>query len=245
MGKGLSCHWSDPGNLCIFVIMNAKDSKKLVRALKRAEQTLFERLRSEFLTGVAVTVPIVLTLYIAWKFLIFVDTLVTPLIPPQYNPNNYLPFSIPGVGLVIAVVFFTLVGWMTQNYLGGLLVRISDAIVNRVPIIGSVYRSIKQIFETLVNGYASAFKEVVMLEFPSPGSWTIGFVTGVMKETQIDPANELVSVLVPTALNPTGFLMFVPRKNLRPISLSVEHAIKLILSGGLMPPEDQAKAQKV
>jgi uncharacterized membrane protein len=146
--------------------------------------------------------------------------------------------------MVIACVFFTVVGGMMRNFLGKLLMRISEGIVTRVPILSPVYKNLKQIFEIFIKGYDKAFKEVVMLEFPLPGHWTVGFITGTIKETQIDPSEELLSVLVPTALNPTGFLLFVPRKKLRKVDISVEHALKLILSGGIMPPAEAASGKK-
>ena len=204
---------------------------------QEAKESVFERLRSQFFTGIVVTVPIFLTLYIAWRFLLTVDDLVTPLIPPQYDPMTYLPFAIPGVGLVIALVFFTLVGWLTRNFFGRLLIRISEGIVTRVPVISPVYKGIKQVFEALMGGRAHAFREVVLFEYNGPGIWALGFVTGVAKgEMQFLADDELVHVLMPTALNPTaGFLLFVPRKKLRVIDMSVDQAFKLIISGGLVP----------
>jgi uncharacterized membrane protein len=210
-------------------------------ASRKPWDNVFDRLRRYLFTGIVVTAPVFLTLYFTWIFLLFVDSLVTPLIPEEYRPNHYLKFSLPGLGLVVVALFFILVGWMTRNFLGRQLFQIPERIVSRLPVISPVYKGIKQVFETLMSGHAQAFREVVMLEYPRMGVWCLGFVTGISKgEIQILPGEELISVLIPTALNPTsGFLLFIPRKDLRFMKMTVEQAIKMIISGGLVMPPDQ------
>jgi uncharacterized membrane protein len=204
--------------------------------------TPFARLRGYFLTGIVVTAPISITLYVTWEFLKFVDSRVTPLIPQQYNPNEYLPFSMPGLGLLIAVVFFIMIGWFARNILGKVLINLSEYVVDRLPVIRTIYGALKQIFETVMASQSQAFREVVMFEYPRPGIWALGFLTGVTKgEVQRLTDNEVVNVFLPTTPNPTsGFLLFVPRKDLKVMDMTVEEGIKMIVSGGILTPPDRA-----
>lgn len=199
------------------------------------------RLRGYFLAGVLVTAPISITLYLTWLFLVFVDSKVTPLIPVQYNPNTYLPFSMPGLGLVIAVTFFILVGWLAKNVLGRVLINISEYLVRRLPVVRSLYGATKQIFETVMTSQSQAFREVVMFEYPRRDCWCLGFVAGVAKgEVQRLNEDEVVNIYVPTTPNPTsGFLLFIPRKDLVVLEMTVEEGIKLIVSGGIITPPDR------
>ena len=201
--------------------------------------TFFGGLRTYFLAGVLVTAPISITIYLTWSFLQFLDSKITPLIPEAYNPNTYLPFSLPGLGLVISIVFFIIVGWFARNFMGRMLVRVSEYIVERVPVINTIYGAIKQIFETVMASQSDAFKDVVMLEYPRKGLWVMGFVTGRTRgEVQKLTAQETVNVFVPTTPNPTsGFLLFVPKKDLTYMTMSVEEGIKMIVSGGIVTPE--------
>lgn len=204
-----------------------------------SRKTLFGRLRNYFLAGILVTAPISITLYVTWGFLKFLDRKITPVIPEAYNPNTYLPVEIPGLGLIIAVVFFIIVGWFTRNYLGRLLVRVSEYIVERVPVINTIYSAIKQIFETVMASKSDAFKDVVMFEYPRKGIWVVGFVTGQTKgEVQKLTDEATVNVFLPTTPNPTsGFLLFIPKKDVTYMDMSVEEGIKMIVSGGIITPE--------
>lgn len=199
------------------------------------------RLRGYFLAGVLVTAPISITLYLTWLFLVFVDSKVTPLIPDQYSPDNYLPFSMPGLGLVIAVTFFITVGWLAKNVFGRMVINMSEYVVRRLPIVRSLYGATKQIFETVMTSQSQAFREVVMFEYPRRGIWCLGFVTGISKgEIQRLTDDEVVNIFVPTTPNPTsGFLLFVPRQDLTVLEMSVEEGIKLIVSGGIITPQDR------
>jgi len=220
---------------------------KLAAAKARAEKVragIFERLRSALFTGIIVTVPIVLTLYIAWRILMFADSLVDPLIPPAYNPNHLLLHNLPGLGLVIVVLFFIVVGVLAKNFFGRVLIRISEAIVTRLPVVSPIYKGVKQVFETIMSDHASAFREVVLVEFPGGGMWALGFVTGAtVEKMKFLAGDEMVNVLLPSALSPTcGLVLFVPRKKLRVIDMHVEEAFRLIISGGMVPPPPEAVA---
>ena len=203
--------------------------------------TFLGRLRNYFLAGILVTAPISITVYLTWSFLQFLDNRITPLIPASYNPNTYLPVSIPGLGLIIAIVFFIVVGWLTRNYLGRLLIRMSEYIVERVPVINTIYGAVKQIFETVMASQSDAFKEVVMFEYPRKGIWVLGFVTGRTKGEAHDlTAEDTINVFLPTTPNPTsGFLLFVPKSDLTFMKMSVEEGIKMIVSGGIITPEQK------
>ena len=208
---------------------------------EHSKPTILGRLRNYFLAGILVTAPISITLYVTWGFLKFLDNKITPFIPYAYNPNSYLPVDIPGLGLIIAVVFFITVGFFTRNFFGRLLVRTSEYIVERVPVINTLYGAVKQIFETVMASQSDAFKEVVMFEYPRKGIWVMGFVTGKTKgEVQSLTDTEVINVFLPTTPNPTsGFLLFVPKKDLTFMKMTVEEGIKMIVSGGIITPEEK------
>jgi uncharacterized membrane protein len=196
------------------------------------------RLRNYFLAGILATAPLCITVYLAWRFITWVDEGVFALLPPEYNPETYLPFSIPGIGLIIALVGITLIGAVTAGLLGRLIRQLMEAVVNRVPIIRTIYNLIKQVTETALANRAQAFRECALIEYPRKGSWTVGFITG-----QTYPAfealtgEEMLNVFVPTTPNPTsGFLMFIPRREVHILDMSVEDGIKLVISLGLVLP---------
>lgn len=203
--------------------------------------TFLGRLRNYFLAGILVTAPIAITIYVTWGFLKFLDNKITPLIPEVYNPNTYLPVEVPGLGLIIAITFFVIIGWITRNFLGRFFIRISENIVERVPIINTIYGAIKQILETIMASQSDAFKEVVMFEYPRKGIWVLGFVTGSTKgEVQSLTDTETVNVFLPTTPNPTsGFLLFLPKKDITYMKMTVEEGIKMIVSGGIITPPEK------
>ena len=201
------------------------------------------RLRAYFLTGVIVTAPISITVFLVWQFLSFLDTQVAALLPARYNPETYLPFSLPGVGLLVVLGFLTLVGMLTAGLAGRTLVRMGERLLSRMPVVRSVYGTLKQIFETVLAQSSRSFREVVLIEYPRRGIGAIGFVTGPTRgEIQARADEELVNVFLPTTPNPTsGFLLFVPRKDLIHLDMSIEEGIKLVISGGIVaPPRDGA-----
>jgi uncharacterized membrane protein len=201
---------------------------------------LLARLRAYFLTGVIVTAPIAITIYLVWLFVSFLDDQVGSLLPTQYNPETYLPFSVPGLGLLIMLVFLTLVGMVAAGFAGRTLVRLGERLLSRMPVVRSVYSTLKQIFETVLAQSSRSFREVVLVEYPRRGLGAIGFVTGPTGgEIQARSDEELVNVFLPTTPNPTsGFLLFVPKKDLIHLNMSIEEGIKLVISGGLVSAAD-------
>jgi len=207
---------------------------------KPAKIGFVARLRAYFLAGVLITAPISITFYLAWLFINFVDGKVTPLLPVKYHPETYLPFSMPGLGLLIVVVSLTLIGALTAGFVGRLYLRMSERLLNRMPVIRGVYGAIKQILETVLAQQSNAFREAVLIEYPRRGIWAVGFITGRTKgEVQNLTEEEIINIFLPTTPNPTsGFLLFVPKKELVPLSMSVEEALKMVISGGIVTPED-------
>lgn len=206
-----------------------------------ARLRLADRLRTYFIAGILITGPIALTLYLTWLFVHFIDQSVSEILPARYNPASYLPFNIPGVGLVIAVVGLTVIGAVTTGFLGRVLIRISERILARMPVIRGVYGAVKQIFETVLAKQSNTFREVVLVEFPRRETWTIAFVTSHPEgELQEHAGPNAVAVFVPTTPNPTsGYLMFVRRREIIPLSMTVEEGIKLVVSGGIVAPPDR------
>ncbi|MDE1903658.1 MAG: DUF502 domain-containing protein [Alphaproteobacteria bacterium] len=198
-----------------------------------------ERLRAYFLAGILVTGPIAFTLWITWSIIDFIDRAVSHLVPTGYNPGTYFPFNIPGFGLVVAIVALTLIGWMTAGYAGRLFLRLSDRIMKRMPVVRGIYGAFKQIFETVLAKRSHTFREVVLVEWPRRGMWTVAFITAHGEgEIKSAVAAETIGLYVPTTPNPTsGYLVYVPREEIVPLAMSVEDGIKLVISGGIITPE--------
>jgi uncharacterized membrane protein len=209
--------------------------------------SLGARLRTYFFAGILITAPVALTIYLAWLFITFVDERVFSVIPPKYNPETYLPFSIPGIGLLLALIGLTLIGALTAGILGRALHGVIEAVLNRLPVIRSLYGAIKQIMETVLANKSSAFRECVLIEYPRKGVWTIGFITGTTKgEVQQLTADEMINVFVPTTPNPTsGFLLFVPAQDIIRLKMPIEDGLKLVVSGGIVTPPVEATALPV
>ena len=202
---------------------------------------IFGRLRSWFFTGLLVTAPVLLTVYITWAAIKLIDGQVAGLLP-GFSELRFA--NVPGVGLVIGVVLITVIGALAAGFLGRWIIRLGESILNRMPVVRSIYGATKQILETVISTQSDAFREVVLVEYPRKGLWVIGFVTGgtkgeVARRIDID----MVNVFVPTTPNPTsGFLLFCPRKDVIFMEMSVEEAVKLVVSGGIVtPPDSKAK----
>jgi uncharacterized membrane protein len=200
--------------------------------------SLGARLRAYFLAGVLIIAPVSLTIYLAWLFITFVDERVFSLLPPQYNPETYFRFSIPGIGLLLAAIGLTLIGALTAGILGRAVNLLLESILNRLPVIRSLYSAIKQIMETVLANKSSAFRECVLIEYPRKGVWTVGFITGNTKgEVQERTPEKLINVFVPTTPNPTsGFLLFVPEQDVIRLKMPIEDGLKLVVSGGIVTP---------
>ncbi|HTH18399.1 MAG TPA: DUF502 domain-containing protein [Magnetospirillum sp.] len=197
------------------------------------------RLRAYFFAGVLVTAPVAITFFIAWQFIKFVDDQVSPLIPSHLNPEKW---GIPGFGLLLMVVSLTLIGALTAGFAGRLVVRLSDAVLARMPVLRGIYSAVKQIFETMLAQKANAFREVVLIEYPRAGIWTMGFITGTTGgEVRARFDEEMVNVFVPTTPNPTsGFLLFLRRRDVQVLDMSVEDGIKMVVSTGIVTPPDKS-----
>ena len=199
------------------------------------------RIRSWFFTGILVMTPLILTIYVVWAFITFVDNLVVPMVPYYYRPSTYLPFPIPGLGLIIVFIFTTFVGILATGLFGRTLIRLWENILSRMPVVRSVYSAIKQILETVMATQSDAFRQAVLVEYPRKDIWAIGFVTGSTKGEVGENVNEkMVNVFMPTTPNPTsGFLLFFPEKDLIFLKMSVEDALKLVVSGGMVIPKNK------
>ncbi|MDA0997345.1 MAG: DUF502 domain-containing protein [Proteobacteria bacterium] len=222
------------------MINSPKDGPDEVAPLPRRTLLFGQRLRAYLLAGILVTAPIFITFYLAWLFITFVDGKITPLIPAKYNPETYLPFAVPGLGLIVLIIALMLVGGLTAGFFGRLWMRFSERILSQMPVIRNVYSAVKQILETVLAQQSNAFREAVLIEYPRQGLWTIAFITGRTKgEVQRLTPADCINVYVPTTPNPTsGFLLFVPRKDVIPLQMPVEDAIKLVISGGIVTPPD-------
>jgi uncharacterized membrane protein len=203
-------------------------------------QRIGARLRGYLLAGILVTGPIAFTLWITWTVIDFIDRLVARLLPAHYDP----PFAVPGVGLIVALAVLALIGWIAAGYIGRIFLRMSDRVMQHVPIISGIYTALKQIFETVLAKRSNTFREVVMVEFPHKGMWTVAFVTAKAEgELAAAAGKDSVGVYVPTTPNPTsGYLIYLPRADLIPLNMSVEDGIKLVISGGIVAPAARAPA---
>ncbi|WP_150524921.1 DUF502 domain-containing protein [Roseibium sediminis] len=198
------------------------------------------RLRNYFLTGLVIAGPIGITLWLTWTFINWVDGWVTPLVPRIYHPETYLPFSIPGFGLIVAIFLLTIVGFLAANFAGRSLISFGESLVGRMPLVRNLYSGLKQIFETVLDERGSSFSKAALLEYPRRGLWAIVFISTETKGEVARRLNEkanMVSVFLPTTPNPTsGFLLFVPKDDVIELSMSVEDAAKLVISAGLVNP---------
>lgn len=221
--------------------MQEKNPVEKSETTKKAKLDLGAKIRGYFIAGILVVAPITITLYLAFFFVTSIDSWVASLVPDAYNPNNYLPFSIPGLGLVVVFLTLVVIGFFAANFLGRFLIKFSEYILDRVPVIKTIYGSIKQIMETVLANQSDAFREAVLLEYPRKGTWSIGFLTGTTSgEVQKVTKDKMINVFVPTTPNPTsGFLLFVPEKDVYKLHMTVEEAIKMVVSGGIVTPQDR------
>ena len=209
-------------------------------APEAASTGIMGRFRNYFLTGLVVAGPVAITLWLTWWFVTWVDGLVRPFVPIAYRPETYLPFGLPGSGLIVAVIALTLLGFLTANLIGRSLVDLGERILGRIPAVRAIYRAMKQVFETLFSGKGSSFRRVGLVEFPSPGMWSIVLIS---QAPSADVARSLpgqedhISVFLPCAPNPTtGFFFYVPKSKIIEVDMSAEDAATLIMSAGVVQP---------
>lgn len=202
----------------------------------KRKRGLFARLRTYFLTGVLVTAPLGITAWLIYSFVDFVDTTILPLIPPQYDPESYLQHGVPGLGVVILLVVITAIGAFVTNFLGRYMVRTGERLLSRVPIVRTIYGLIKQVLDAVLAQSSTAFREVVLIEYPRKECWVVGFLTATpTPEIKERLGNDMLSVFVPTSPNPTsGFLLMVRETEVIRLKMPVEEGIKLVISLGIV-----------
>tara|TARA_B100000965_G_scaffold1462_1_gene1157 strand:- start:232 stop:846 length:615 start_codon:yes stop_codon:yes gene_type:complete len=198
--------------------------------IKKKSTSLFAKLRNYFITGIVVLVPIGITLYLT-KFFISVSS---KLIPYNLNPNNYLPFAIPGLEIVLSVIFITFIGGISLSFIGKRILKFVNDLFKRIPILRTIYSALGQMTESLAPNKKNNKKSVVLIQYPRKGSWAVGFATKDNKgEISKKTNSELVNVFVPTTPNPTsGFLLMFPKEEIIYLDMSFEEASKFIVSAG-------------
>lgn len=201
---------------------------------------IFAWLRASFLTGLVVIAPVALTIWLIWTMIGWVDGLVLPLIPYDLTPAHYIGINLRGVGVVVFLVFTILVGWVAKGLIGRTLIRFGENLVNRMPVVRSIYSGVKQIAETIFAQSERSFETACLIQYPRKGIWAIGFISTMAKgeiANRAETGGALVSVFLPTTPNPTsGFLLFLPQEDVIELDMSVEDAAKLIISAGLVYP---------
>jgi uncharacterized membrane protein len=209
---------------------------------------LLARLRASFLTGLVVVLPIGLTIYFVWAFIGWLDGWILPLIPSSYQPDALIgrwfgpayEFPVRGVGVLVFLFFTIVIGWLAKGFIGRSVIRQGELIVDRMPVVRSVYGAIKQVAETFFNKKEKSFDKVVLVEFPRPGSWAIGFLStrpkGELAEKLEAMGPDISAVFVGLTPFTSGMLLFVPTKDLVMMDMGVDDAAKLIVSGGLVYP---------
>jgi uncharacterized membrane protein len=206
---------------------------------------IMPRLRNYFLTGLVIAAPLAITIYIVWWMVHWIDGWVKPLIPSRYNPEQFLPFAIPGIGVVLAIVLITLLGFFTANLLGRSLITFGESLLGRMPLVRSIYGGLKQMFVAMFTDKTATFNQVVLVEYPRRNLWSIAFVSAPVKgelseilTESNEPEDEVMSVYVPTTPNPTsGYLLFCKRSELVDLDMTIEEAAKLVITAGLVSPE--------
>jgi uncharacterized membrane protein len=206
---------------------------------------LFRKLRTYFLAGLVVTAPIGITIWLSWWFVSLFDQWVKPILPEVYNPDTYLPFSVPGVGLLVSLFVITVIGALAANLVGRTIIGWWENVLNRMPVVPSIYRAVKQIFQTALSQSGTNFQKVGLVEYPRKGCHVVVFVARELDSGEIGmkPGTPMYSAFMPTTPNPTsGFLFFLKKQEVTILDLTVEEGAKLVISAGLVTPE-QARQQ--
>jgi len=208
----------------------------------RRGRSMFAGLRNSFLTGLVVVAPIGLTVWLMWTFVGWVDGWVLPFVPERFQPKEYFGINLRGVGAVMFLVFTVVVGWLAKGLIGRSMIRFGESLVDRMPVVRSVYNGLKQIAETVFAQSETSFEKACLVEYPRKGLWAIAFISTSAKGeiAARTPHEDMLSVFLPTTPNPTsGFLLFVPRKDVIVLDMSVEDTAKLVISAGLVYPGEK------
>ncbi len=225
------------------------NSKRAIRKRHRAQRRarFFSNIRANFLTGLIVVAPVFLTFYFTWSFVGFIDGFVLPLVPEAYQPGRYLGIDVKGYGVIVFLLFTIFIGAVTKGFFGRAILRRAEALVDRMPVVRSIYNGLKQIVETILNQSNSSFEHACLVEYPRKGIWAVAFVSTETKGEVLDklPAKGgFHSVFLPTTPNPTsGFLLFVPTKDIIFLDMDVESAAKLVISAGLVRPHTKEEME--
>ncbi|MBN9886466.1 DUF502 domain-containing protein [Salipiger abyssi] len=205
---------------------------------------LLASLRASFLTGLVVIMPVGLTIWLIWTLFGWVDGFVLPLIPARFNPEEYIGINLRGVGVIFFLVFTIMVGWVAKGLIGRSLIRFGESLVERTPVVRSIYSGIKQIAETVFAQTERSFDKACLVQYPRKDIWAIGFISTQAKgevARRAETMGDLVSVFVPTTPNPTsGFLLFFPKEDVIELDMTIEEAAKLVISAGLVYPPERA-----
>jgi len=217
--------------------------------LRRPRSRFAAGIKTWFVTGLIIAGPLAVTGSLVWWFINSVDKLVKPLVPPYLLPDYYLPVPVPGVGVVIAFVAITFLGFLAANLAGRTMIRLGETILERMPIVRSIYKSVKQVFETVFSQQGTSFRRVGLVQFPNKGMWSIVFISSPPSQTLNDHLpieDEHMSVFLPCTPNPTtGFYFYLPKADVVEIPLTPEQAAKLIMSAGMIQPEVQGQLAKL
>jgi uncharacterized membrane protein len=221
-----------------------QDQLVLLGAEQPHSSHLGARLRGYFLTGLIVVGPVAITIYVVWWFINLIDAWVKPLIPKAYLPETYLPFNVPGVGLIVGILGLMVIGALTANLFGRTIVAYGEMMLDRMPVVRGVYRLLKQIFTTIFSKSGSSFKRVGVIEFPRKGLYALVFVSGeppAEVKGKIGNGEALMTVFMPNAPNPTtGFVIFMPANDVTLLDMSIEDGAKMVVSAGLVAPQQDA-----
>jgi uncharacterized membrane protein len=195
------------------------------------------QIRGYFLAGLLVIVPLGVTVFVITAILRLIDRLLI-IIPPKFHPHTYLPFKIPGLGLVLAIILIMVTGILVKNYIGRRVVDFGEYILSGIPLVRPVYAAVKQVIQAMFGDTPYAFKRAILVEYPRKGVWALAFVTGkTYGEIEEKTNKKMINVFLPTTPNPTsGFYLVIPEEDTIPLDISVEDAFKLLISGGVVEP---------
>ena len=216
------------------------DNDKILNQSRKSKFT--SNLRNNFLTGLAVIIPVFITTYLIWSTIGIVDGWVLPLIPEKYALDKFIGIDVKGIGVIIFLLFTVFIGSLTKGYFGRTILKSVESLVDRMPVVRSIYNGIKQIAETVFSQSNNSFERACLVEYPRKGIWAVAFVSTKTKgevSEKIGKNKDLFSIFLPTTPNPTsGFLLFLPEKDIIFLDMTVEDAAKLVISAGLVTPKD-------
>jgi len=200
---------------------------------------LFRKISNNFFKGILISAPIIITVYIAWGLIKFFDKKASPLL-------GTFPFEIPGFGLITVFIFFAIIGFITTGLFGRIFSSSIEKVLSKMPVLRNIYSGLKQLFEAILSKKSNSFREVILLEYPRVGIWAMGFLTGdTQGEVNRKTKNQMVNIFLPTTPNPTsGYLLFVPKKDILRLTMTVEEGIKMIISAGMLTPSENQKKIK-